>query len=155
LCEEALALRKELLGDRHPHVASSLENLGNLYKSQGKYKLAEPLLVEALVLSKELLGERHPHVASKLENLADLYIGQGKLKLAEPLYKETLSIREERLGIDHPRTISTRRSLAIVQFFKFFERGIGKLINIIVTILFLPFYLLWLGLRWLMRRLRR
>jgi len=155
LCEEALALRKELLGDRHPHVASSLENLGNLYKSQGKYKLAEPLLVEALVLSKELLGERHPHVASKLENLAETYCSQGKYKLAEPLYKETLSIREERLGIDHPRTISTRRSLAIVQFSKFFERGIGKLINIIVTILFLPLYLLLLGLQWLMFRLRR
>jgi len=155
LLVEALALKKELLGDRHPDVARSLHNLASLYQSQGRYKLAEPLHEEALALFKELLGERHPDVAQALENLADLYIGQGKLKLAEPLYKETLSIREERLGIDHPRTISTRRSLAIVQFFKFFERGIGKLINIIVTILFLPFYLLWLGLRWLMRRLRR
>ncbi|MCA2938111.1 MAG: tetratricopeptide repeat protein [Microcystis sp. M113S1] len=155
LLVEALALNKELVGERHPHVAVSLNNLAALYQSQGKFQLAEPLLVEALALNKESLGDRHPHVAKTLENLALLYIGQGKLKLAEPLYKEILSIREERLGTDHPETISIRRSLAIVQFFKFFERGIGKLINIIVTILFLPLYLLLLGLQWLMFRLRR
>ena len=35
--------RKELLGDRHPSVATSLNSLALLYKSQGRYEAAEPL----------------------------------------------------------------------------------------------------------------
>ncbi len=34
---EALDLRKQLLGDNHPDVATSLNNLAALYDSQGRY----------------------------------------------------------------------------------------------------------------------
>ena len=37
---DALALRKRLLGDDHPAVASSLNNLAGLYKNQGRYSEA-------------------------------------------------------------------------------------------------------------------
>ncbi|MFN9735301.1 MAG: tetratricopeptide repeat protein, partial [Microcystis sp.] len=168
LHQEALALRKELLGERHPDVASSLNNLASLYESQGRYELAEPLYEEALALYKNLLGERHPHVASSLNNLAILYESQRRYELvealrlvkgyelyelAESLYVEALEIAEEKLGTDHPRTVKYRKNLANLR--SQLPRGIGQLVVIILGIILLPFYLLWLGLRWLMRRLRR
>ncbi|WP_130758767.1 tetratricopeptide repeat protein, partial [Microcystis aeruginosa] len=70
---QALDLYKRLLGDNHPHVAQSLNNLAGLYDSQGRYTEAEPLYLQALDLYKRLLGDNHPHVAQSLNNLAGLY----------------------------------------------------------------------------------
>ncbi|WP_130758759.1 tetratricopeptide repeat protein, partial [Microcystis aeruginosa] len=82
-----LDLRKRLLGDNHPDVAASLNNLAGLYKSQGRYTEAEPLYREALDLRKRLLGDNHPDVAASLNNLAGLYKSQGRYTEAEPLYR--------------------------------------------------------------------
>jgi tetratricopeptide (TPR) repeat protein len=90
---EALELRKRLLGDAHPSVASSLNSLALLYNSQGRYAEAEPLLQQALELRKRLLGEEHPSVASSLHNLAALYSSQGRYAEAEPLYLQALELR--------------------------------------------------------------
>jgi tetratricopeptide (TPR) repeat protein len=68
LYQQALDLSRELLGERHPQVASSLNNLASLYSSQGRYEAAEPLYQQALELRRELLGERHPDVAGSLNN---------------------------------------------------------------------------------------
>jgi len=48
LAERALAIRKKVLGDNHPNVATSLNNLAALYESQGRYSQAEPLYRQAL-----------------------------------------------------------------------------------------------------------
>jgi tetratricopeptide (TPR) repeat protein len=55
LLVQALALKKRLLGEEHPSVASSLNNLAGLYDSQGRYSEAEPLYEQALALEKRLL----------------------------------------------------------------------------------------------------
>ncbi|MEL6816657.1 MAG: tetratricopeptide repeat protein, partial [Cyanobacteria bacterium J06598_3] len=47
-CQRSLEIRKAELGERHPDTASSLNNLAELYRSQGRYGDAEPLYVEAL-----------------------------------------------------------------------------------------------------------
>ncbi|KAB8316014.1 tetratricopeptide repeat protein, partial [Tolypothrix campylonemoides VB511288] len=58
--EQCLEVTKKRLGEEHPDVASSLNNLAYLYNSQGRYSEAEPLYLQALELSKRLLGEEHP-----------------------------------------------------------------------------------------------
>jgi tetratricopeptide (TPR) repeat protein len=73
---QALELWKQQLGDKHPDVATSLNNLANLYKSQGRFAEAEPLFLQALELSKRLLGQEHPNVAISLNDLALLYLEQ-------------------------------------------------------------------------------
>ena len=57
-------------GEEHPDVATSLNNLASLYKSQGHYSEAEPLYTQALALRRRILGEEHPDVANSLNNLA-------------------------------------------------------------------------------------
>ncbi len=65
---QALALRRKLLGEEHPDVAQSLNNLAGLYDTQGRYAEAEPLYVRALALFEKLLGENHPHTSHAREN---------------------------------------------------------------------------------------
>ncbi len=97
-------MRKRILGDNHPDVATSLNNLAGLYSSQGRYEEAEPLYVQALEMRKHILGDNHPLVATSLNNLAGLYRSQGRYEDAEPLYLEALSILVSRLGDNHPNT---------------------------------------------------
>ena len=99
---EALAMMKQLLGEAHPNVATSLNNLALLYESQGRYGEAEPLYLQALSMRKQLLGEAHPDVASSLNNLALLYKSQGRYREAEPLFIEALAMSKQLLGEAHP-----------------------------------------------------
>jgi tetratricopeptide (TPR) repeat protein len=108
-CLNATRLR---LGERHPDVATSLNNLAGLYESQGRYDAAEPLYQQALDLRRELLGERHPQVATSLNNLAGLYYAQGRYDAAEPFYHQALDLRRELLGERHPQVASSLNNLA-------------------------------------------
>ena len=69
LFQQALALYKQLLGEAHPDVAQSLNNLAFLYANQGLYQQAEPLLVQALELCTRLLGSEHPNTQSVQQGL--------------------------------------------------------------------------------------
>ncbi|MGB3694773.1 MAG: tetratricopeptide repeat protein [Spirulinaceae cyanobacterium] len=102
------------LGEEHPHVASSLNNLAGLHESQGRYTEAEPLYKQALELRKRLLGEEHPDVATSLNNLAGLYKSQGRYTEAEPLYKQALELRKRLLGEEHPDVASSLNNLALL-----------------------------------------
>ncbi|MFN6296311.1 MAG: tetratricopeptide repeat protein [Microcystis sp.] len=62
-------MRQQLLGDNHPHVATSLNNLGHLYYSQVRYSEAEPLYLEAINIATQALGENHPNTVTIRENL--------------------------------------------------------------------------------------
>ncbi|MCC5946076.1 MAG: CHAT domain-containing protein [Bernardetiaceae bacterium] len=112
--EEALALRKEVLGEKHYDYASSLNNLAALYWNMGKYAEAEPLYKESLQIKKETLGEKHHIYASSLNNLALLYRNMGKYTEAEPLYRESLQIKKEILGEKHPEYASSLNNLGLL-----------------------------------------
>ena len=109
--KQCLSVTKKRLGQEHPDVASSLNNLAGLYSSQGRYSEAEVLYLQALELRKRLLGEEHPDVASSLNNLAGLYSSQGRYSEAEPLYLQALEIAERSLGANHPNTVTIRNNL--------------------------------------------
>jgi CHAT domain-containing protein/tetratricopeptide (TPR) repeat protein len=84
----------------HPHLASSLNNLGFLLQAQGKYAKAEPLFRDALAMNQQLYPrahypQGHPHLASSLNNLADLLRDQGDYARAEPLYRQALAMFQQ------------------------------------------------------------
>jgi tetratricopeptide (TPR) repeat protein len=141
---EALEMTKRLFTGDHPDVATSLNNLALLYKSQGRYSEAEPLYLDALEMRKRLFTGDHPYVANSLNNLALLYRNQGKYSEAEPLYLDALAMSERVQGTNHPNTITVRNNLQILQqqlmpvpFYK-------RLLNNLLIVLILPFYILWL-----------
>jgi tetratricopeptide (TPR) repeat protein len=71
-CEQCLEVTKKRLGEEHPDVAQSLNNLALLYNSQGRYSQAEPLLIQALYILEQRLGVNHPNTVSCRESLAYL-----------------------------------------------------------------------------------
>ena len=110
----ALAIRKEVLGERHPDYAQSLNNLALLLWAQGDYAGARPLYEQALAMRKEVLGERHPDYATSLNNLANLLSATGDYAGARPLYEKALAIYKEVLGKRHPDYATSLNNLALL-----------------------------------------
>ncbi|MGB5631903.1 MAG: tetratricopeptide repeat protein [Waterburya sp.] len=50
-------------------MAQSLNNLAELYRSQGRYESAEPLYLQALAIAEATLGENHPNTKTIRDNL--------------------------------------------------------------------------------------
>ncbi|MBD2201373.1 tetratricopeptide repeat protein [Calothrix sp. FACHB-168] len=114
--KQCLEATRERLGEEHPDVATSLNNLAALYRYQGKYSQAEPLFIQALDLMRHLLGEEHPSVATSLSNLAELYFSQGKYSQAEPLFIQALDLMRRSLGEEHPSVATSLNHLAGLYF---------------------------------------
>ncbi|KAJ3293460.1 Kinesin light chain 3 [Borealophlyctis nickersoniae] len=119
LCVDSLERCRRELGEDHPdtlssfsNFVSSISNLAELYKNQGKYEKAEPLYVDCLDRSRRVLGWDHPDTLSDLHNLAVLYDSQQKYEEAEPLFLECVEISRRVLGEDHPNTLSLINNLA-------------------------------------------
>ncbi|AFY41720.1 Tetratricopeptide TPR_1 repeat-containing protein [Nostoc sp. PCC 7107] len=113
---KCLSTVQNLLGDNHPDVATSLNNLAFLYQSQGKYDQAESLYLQALELYKRLLGDNHSSVALSLNNLAALYESQGKYHQAEPLHLQALELYKRLLGDNHPSVATSLHNLAYLYY---------------------------------------
>lgn len=112
LYQRVLAICENVLGPEHPDTASSLNNLAELYRNQGRYAQAEPLFQRALAIREQVLGPEHPNTAASFNNLAALYYNQGLYPQAEPLYQRALAIREKVLGPEHPDTALSLNNLA-------------------------------------------
>ncbi len=110
--QQCVSVIKSRLGENHPDVASSLNNLALLYSSQGRYEAAEPLYLQALQLRKQLRGENHLHTANSLNNLALLYYSQGRYEAAEPLFLQALQLIKQLLGENHPQVAMSLNNLA-------------------------------------------
>ncbi len=114
LAEQALAIRRKVLGQDHPSVATSLNNLAALYESQGRYREVEPLYRKALEMRQRLLGNEHPDVAASLNNLAALYALQGRYSEAEAFYRKALEMNKRLLSSEHPNMAASLNNLALL-----------------------------------------
>jgi hypothetical protein len=65
-------MRREVLGNNHPHILTSMSNFASLKKLQRKYDEAESLNVECLKMRREVLGNTHPNTLATMNNLAGL-----------------------------------------------------------------------------------
>jgi CHAT domain-containing protein/tetratricopeptide (TPR) repeat protein len=112
VAQRALALTERLYGPDTSTVATSLDTLAALYRTQRRYTDAEPLLQRALAHFEKALGPDHPQVATTLQHLAALYNDQRRYTDAEPLLQRALASREKALGPDHPQVATTLYDLA-------------------------------------------
>jgi CHAT domain-containing protein/Tfp pilus assembly protein PilF len=114
LAQRVMDTRRQLLGERHPDYASSLNNLAAMYVDQGEYAKAAPLYHQALEIRSQVLREHHPDYATSLNNLAELCQIQGEYAKAEPLYRQALAVVKEALGERHAHYASSLNNLANV-----------------------------------------
>jgi Tfp pilus assembly protein PilF len=67
-----LAIKEKSLGPNHPSVATTLNNLGQVFLLQHRYAEAEPLFRRALEIREARLGKEHPDVGTTLNDYASL-----------------------------------------------------------------------------------
>ncbi len=114
LHEEAMDIRRGLLGEDNTEVAESLYNLANVLEAQGDYNAAETLHRTSLALRRKLLGEYHLKVAESLDDLAWALYRKGNYDTAGTLYTEAFVIRRNLLGEEHEYIASSLNNLAQV-----------------------------------------
>src|SRR5690606_4739505 len=71
MLEEALAIRLGMLGDDHPEIAASRNDLAVSLTRTADYERAQHLLEQALAQNRRYYGDRSPQVAENLHNLAE------------------------------------------------------------------------------------
>jgi len=80
-------------------LASTLNDLGLVYRAEKNYKDSEVALNKALSIRERGLGTDADCTGVTLNNLAELYFDQGRIDLAEATYKRALK-SAERAGSD-------------------------------------------------------
>ena len=110
-----MALRLKKLGADHPDVATSYNNIANVYYSQGKYDQALEYLQKALKISLKKLGADHPHVAMYYLNIGVVYALQEKLTEAESSTQRAVDIARKTSGELHPDTQKCIQLLKLIR----------------------------------------
>jgi tetratricopeptide (TPR) repeat protein/CHAT domain-containing protein len=108
---EALRIRREVLGPRHPDTAASLNELAVYLTTAGEYAKALPLQQQALEIRRTVLGPDHRDTATSMNDLADLYTEMAELAKALPLRQRALEIRRKALGPEDPKTAESMNAL--------------------------------------------
>jgi len=115
---QALAIRRDLYGERHTLVAGSLLDLATVQLERGEFAESETLLREALEIQLALLGENHAHTARTLNNLGDVLGRQGKLDESEEMHRRSLAVRLAILGDEHISIAESLNNIAITLYFR-------------------------------------
>jgi serine/threonine protein kinase/tetratricopeptide (TPR) repeat protein len=113
LLVSALETRRELLGEGHPDVADSVQDLAYLNLDMGEYGEAERLYREALHLHRAL-PDQESQVAEDLNGLAMVLYERGEFDAAEPLEREALQLRRELDGARGRKHSAVLNNLAMI-----------------------------------------
>ena len=72
--EKALAIRQQSLPTNHPDLASSYNNIGNVYDNMGEYSKALLSYEKALAIQQQSLPTNHPDLAYSYNNIGNVYM---------------------------------------------------------------------------------
>ena len=121
--EEAMTLYKRALdsaveqfGDSHPDVATSYNNIGLVYKSQGNYAQALEYYNKALEIRLSMLGDSHPDVANSYHNIGYVYNKLGKYTRALENFNKALEIYLSAFGENHPNVFTSYCNIGITYY---------------------------------------
>jgi CHAT domain-containing protein/Tfp pilus assembly protein PilF len=113
LWQEALTIRRDLLGEDHPCTAGSYNEFAETLRAQGKSGEAEVMHRRALAIRLKALGADHPDTTASYNNLALTLLAQGKPGEAEAMFRRALASYFKALGADHPDTATIYNNLAL------------------------------------------
>ncbi|RMZ74847.1 hypothetical protein DV737_g5678, partial [Chaetothyriales sp. CBS 132003] len=94
-----------LVEAEHTSTLDIFNNLGHLYRNQGKFNQAEEMYQHALLGYKKALGAEHTSTLDIFNNLGHLYSDQGKFNQAEEMYQQALLGYEKALGAEQTSTL--------------------------------------------------
>ena len=89
------------LGLGHPLMLRAMDRLGHLYRQQGQFSQARPLLEGAVANREQNIRRNEVEFGSAVANLAEVYRQLGLYDKAEAAYIRSVTIREKALGLEH------------------------------------------------------
>lgn len=99
--QDALLMRRRLLGNDHLDVAATLVYIGTILYRKSVFSVAIELFAESLRIRRAALGRDHRDVAFVLYNIALVHQQRGCYEEAAEAYSETLRIEKLVLGEGH------------------------------------------------------
>lgn len=111
--EEALAMRRKVLGGEHPEVAVTHSELGRVLFDQGHLGEAEACFRTALAIRQKALGPADHETATSMSDLGLLLRQKGDRAGAEILFRETLAVTRGSRGPKHPDIATALANLAL------------------------------------------
>jgi tetratricopeptide (TPR) repeat protein len=96
--ERAVAELSRVVGEKSWLTAAALNNLGEAYSAQQRWKEAEHALRQAADIYKTVRGLDDPGYASAIGNIGAVYMRERKYKKAESLYRQAAEIDRAALG---------------------------------------------------------
>ena len=106
----------EQLGADSPHLATSLNALGQLRLQSKDLAEAESCFTRALAIRQQTYGADSHAIVPSLNNLSALHDAKGETDKAVELLKRSLEISEKALGSTHPEVTLALNNLAKLYF---------------------------------------
>jgi tetratricopeptide (TPR) repeat protein len=104
----------KLLGEGHPLILASVENVGIALAKKGALAEAEVFFLRSLAAHERHLGLDHPSTLKTVSNVGELFRRQNRHKEAEILTRRALLGYEKLYGARHPETLAVAMNLAEV-----------------------------------------
>jgi len=111
-----ILLKKYLSHSQLLAIASTLDNIAELYFKIGDYFNALSIYKKTLVLRERILGLEHPNTAGSYNNIGVVYEKIGNYNKALEYNDKALKIRKEILGLEHPDTANTYNNIGLVHY---------------------------------------
>ena len=111
--DRALAIAREVFGDKHPNVSGIVNDLGRVHKRLGNLGEARQFFEWALGIDEPIFGQNHPHVATIVNNYGMCVMSDGDFETARQHFEWALSVYESHHGESHPKTASILSNLGV------------------------------------------
>jgi tetratricopeptide (TPR) repeat protein len=93
----------------------AMNELGNVYRSEGRNTDALQMYQRAAAGMSQTLGADDPQTLSALSNLASALGADGRFEEAKRIGEQVLAVQIRRFGRRHPRTMTTLNNLADIK----------------------------------------
>jgi serine/threonine-protein kinase len=114
LNQRAVAIDRQIYGERHPFVADNLIDLGNIQHQMGHYAEAERYFRQALDITGLWYGKDNPETASDMITLAQTLAFEKHYDEAEELLRQAVAIQESVYGKVHAHVAFALNALGMV-----------------------------------------
>jgi len=111
--QQALAIRRKILGEHHPDTAHSLQELGFSLGWLGDHKTDLEYNRQALGIRRKVLGERHPDTAKSLRHVGNSLGLLGDHRQALGYKQQALEFQRAVLGERHPETAKSLQTVGV------------------------------------------
>ena len=112
--EGAMQLAQEMFGPEHWLTATSMRDLGFIYRQLGMGDEADAYYNEAAALAAAILSEEHPQTLEIYGLIAELFSATGAVEEAQAIGDSVIGGLSESLGVAHEKTIDARLNQAFM-----------------------------------------